>query len=87
MTPPMVRAASTAANTAMRLWVHRRSRRLSKRSASTPLQAPNSRTGRNCRAVTKPRADPLLWVRRRTSHPWATACIHVPVMETSWPVK
>ena len=59
-------------------------RRLSNRSATTPPQAPNSRIGRNCSAVSIPSATPLP-VSCRTSHGAATPCIQVPVPESSWP--
>ena len=63
-----------------------RRRRLSTRSAMTPPYAPPSSIGVNCSAVTAPSAKPLP-VSRRTSQPCATHCIHVPVIETSWPAK
>ena len=42
--------------------------------------------GRNWSPTTIPRATPLP-VRCRTSHAWATDCIHVPDTEMSWAVK
>ena len=50
----------------------------SRRSASTPPQAPRRRMGRNCAAVTSPTATPLS-VRASTNSPMATICIQVPV--------
>ncbi len=43
-----------------------------------------SSMGRNCRAVTTPTSNPLP-VIRSTSHPRATVCIQVPLVDTSWP--
>ena len=58
--------------------------RFEKRSAITPAIGENSRIGRNCKPVVRPRA-PALPVRASTSQSWATRCIHVPVFETSEP--
>ena len=33
-----------------------------------------------------PSAVPLPWVSCRTSQSWATRCIQVPLLETTWPV-
>ena len=42
--------------------------------------------GRNCSPVAMPSAVPLPWVSSRTSQSWATRCIQVPVLETTWPL-
>ncbi len=75
-----------AANTAGAAWVANNTRRLSYRSASTPPNGPNSRSGRNCSADTTPSAVPLP-VSSSTSHDWATRCIQVPDSEITCPVK
>jgi hypothetical protein len=33
-----------------------------------------------------PSAVPLPWVNSRTSQSWATRCIQVPLLETTWPI-
>src|ERR1700755_1484534 len=50
-----------------------------------PPNRPNSRVGRNCRAVVTPTAVALP-VRLSTSQSWAIRCTQVPVLENSWPV-
>ena len=81
----MARMPSTAAVTAMAIWVTIITERFGKRSASTPAIGENNRIGRNCRPVVRPRA-PALPVRASTSQSWATRCIQVPVLEISDPV-
>jgi hypothetical protein len=61
-----------------------RIRRLGRRSASSPAQAPSSSIGPNCSAVVRPSETPLP-VSSSTSHSSATVWTHVPVSETSWP--
>ena len=80
----MARMPSTAAVADMAIWVTIITERLEKRSAITPAIGENSRIGRNCRPVVRPRA-PALPVRARTSQSWATRCIQVPVFDTSDP--
>ena len=60
--------------------------RLSKRSASSPPQAPNSSTGRNWSPAVMPTAAPLP-VSCTISHISATICIQLPETETTWPAK
>ncbi len=56
------------------------------RSAITPPNTPKSKTGRNCRATTKPRAVPLP-VSFRTNQACATVCIQVPHSEIDCPIR
>ena len=67
-------------------WVTISNRRLSKRSASSPPQAPKRRIGRNCSAVVMPTMTPLP-VNERTSQISATICIQLPDSETICPPK
>jgi hypothetical protein len=60
--------------------------RLSNRSASTPPQAPNRSTGRNCSPAVMPTAVPLP-VSCTISHISATICIQLPEIETTCPPK
>ena len=85
--PLRVMAARATAATAIALWVHTSTVRLSKRSAINPAQTPSSRVGRNCSAIAAPTANPLLWDRFRTNHPSAMVCIQVPMSDTIWPPK
>ena len=80
-----VSAASTPAITASADWVTSSTPRLGQRSAIMPPNRPNSRVGRNCRAVVTPTAVALP-VRLSTSQSWAMRCTQVPVLENSWPV-
>ena len=67
-------------------WVTIRVWRLGRASAIRPPNSPRTMTGIHCIAATTPsrNGSPVSW---RISHPWATACIHVPTSETSWPPK
>jgi hypothetical protein len=86
-TTPLAEIASRAsAGAAISAWVTISSRRLAKRSASTPPQAPKRRIGRNCNAVVIPTATPLP-VSERTSQTSATICIQLPESETICPAK
>ncbi len=86
-TAPLAASAhSTSAGTTMATWVTISSRRLSKRSASSPPKAPKSRIGANCSAVVRPTATPLP-VRVRISHVSATIWIQLPLSDTIWPTK
>ena len=62
------------------------SRRVSKRSITTPAARPNRRNGTNRQNASAPtaRAEPESSI---TSHASAMFCIHVPASETTWPVK
>ena len=51
-----------------------------------PAPQAEAACGRNCRPVVMPSAVPLLWVSSSTSQSWATRCIQLPVLETTWPV-
>ena len=84
--PVTFSAKSVSAGIAISVCVSISSRRLSRRSASTPPSAPNSRIGRNCSAAVMPTATPLP-VRCTTSHISATVCIQLPEMETIWPAN
>ena len=84
--PLAASAHSSTAGTTIATWVTISSRRLSKRSASSPPKAPNSRIGANCSAVVSPTATPL-WVRVRISHVSATIWTQLPLSETTWPTK
>ena len=84
--PVTVRANSATAGSAIAVCVMIRSRRLGKRSAISPPQAPPTSIGANCSAAAAPTATPLC-VSCSTSHISATVCIHVPLSETSWPRK
>ena len=55
-------------------------------SAMSPPKSPSTRTGVHWAAATMPRMSGSL-VRVRTSHAWATDCIHEPTSETPWPAK
>ena len=70
---------------AITAWVTWSSRRFGKRSATTPAYGDSSRTGRNCRPVVMPSAEPLPLVSWSTSQSWATRCIQVPVLLTTLP--
>ncbi len=85
-TPVTVTVKRTSAGSAIIAWVMISRRRLEKRSASSPPQAPNSSMGRNCRAVVSPTAIPLS-VSERTSQISATVCIQFPDRETTCPQK
>ncbi len=79
-------ANSVSAGSTIVAWVTISSPRLGTRSASSPPQAPNSSTGRNCSAEVTPTATPLS-VSRSTSHISATICIQLPLSEMIWPAK
>ena len=68
------------------VWVAISVRRFGRPSAISPPKRPRTRTGPNWAAATIPSqiGSP---VSCRTSQPWATACIQVPMSETSWPTK
>ncbi len=74
---------STSASSAGAACVKISSLRLSTRSASVPPHAPKRSTGPNCRPTVMPRSSALP-VRLSTSQFWATDCIQVPLMETTW---
>ena len=76
-----VRTPSVRASVPATVWVPMISVRLSTRSAINPPTVPNNSVGRNCMAMTVPRAVPLP-VSSSTSHDSATDCIHVPENET-----
>ena len=76
-----VRPQSASAGSAIAAWVTSSSERFGQRSASTPPQAPNRSTGRNCSAEVTPTATPLP-VSSRISHISATICIQLPLSET-----
>lgn len=75
--PLSTTAASTAACKPRDVWTARTARRLSNRSATTPPQAPNTRTGKNWAAVTNPTWVPLP-VILSTNQASATVWAHVP---------
>jgi hypothetical protein len=62
------------------------SRRLSKRSARTPANSPNSVNGANRQNASTPTATGER-VSSTTNHASAMFCIHVPTTETSCPAK
>ena len=80
--PLAASAQSSTAGTTIATWVTISSRRLSKRSASKPPNAPNSRIGANCSAVVSPTATPL-WVSVRISHVSATIWTQLPLSDTT----
>ena len=84
--PPTVSAKSVSAGSAMSAWVTMSTRRLGRRSASSPPQAPKSRIGTNCSPAVRPTAAPLP-VSWTMSHISATVCIQLPETETIWPAK
>jgi hypothetical protein len=84
--PAAVSAKSVSAGRAMSAWVTMSTRRLGRRSASSPPQAPKSRIGTNCRPAVRPTAAPLP-VSWTMSHISATFCIQLPETETTWPAK
>jgi hypothetical protein len=67
-------------------WVTSSVRRFGRESARTPANRPSTRTGMNWAAAITPshRTSPVSW---RTSHAWATCCIHVPMRLVAWPAK
>jgi hypothetical protein len=80
MTSVKTRTLMAAAWAIETVWVTSRTRCLSRRSATTPPQAPNSSMGRNCAARTQPRSVPSP-PRCSTSQLSATICSHVPDCE------
>lgn len=86
-TAPLVASPHRSrAGTTIATWVTISTRRLSKRSASRPPNAPNRRIGANWSAVVSPTATPL-WVRVRINHVSATIWIQLPLSDTIWPTK
>ena len=77
-----VSTVNATATSAKADWVRIVNLSRSTRSATTPPQAPSSRTGKNWAAVTTPRAMPLS-VSWSTSQITVTVCIHVPDWLTS----
>ena len=67
-------------------WVATSVWRFGSASAATPANRPRIMTGMNWAAATMPSqiGSP---VSSRTSHAWATCCIHVPTSDTAWPAK
>ena len=59
---------------------------MSERSATSPDQAPRSRSGANWQAVRMPSARPPS-VSFRTSSVWAIIVSQLPTWEMSWPPK
>jgi hypothetical protein len=84
--PAATIANRASAGSAITACVTISSRRLSKRSARRPPQAPKRRIGRNCSAVVMPTMTPLP-VSERISQISATICIQLPESETIWPPK
>ena len=84
--PAAVSPHSASAGSAMSAWVTMSTRRLGRRSAISPPQAPKSRMGTNCSPAVKPTAAPLP-VSCTMSHISATFCIQLPETETIWPAK
>ena len=80
--PSAVSRKSSAAGTAIPVWLTISSLRLSKRSASEPPIAPKRRMPANCRAVAMPTAKPES-VSVRISHSSATICIQLPASDTT----
>ena len=68
-------------------WVSWSTRRLGKRSATTPAYGESSRIGRNCNPVVMPRAAPPLPGMVSTNQSCATRCIQVPMFDTMLPTK
>ena len=66
------------------VWVAISVRRFGRLSATIPPNRPKIMTGTNWAAATTPSMNGSL-VRVRTSQPWATACIQVPISEIIWP--
>ena len=59
---------------------------LSVRSAIAPAQAPNNSSGVNCMATMTPKpTEEGSW--RSTIQATAVFCVHVPMTESTWPVK
>ena len=85
-TPANASAASTAATTIELACVIITTRRLSNRSASTPEKRPKIMNGAN-RAKTRAPTYTGECVSERMSQGSAVSCIHVPITETSCPVK
>ena len=67
-------------------WVATSSRRVSKRSTTTPATSPKTRNGRKRQNASAPtaRAEPDNSI---TSQASAMFCIHDPASDTTWPVK
>ncbi len=84
--PVAVRTKSTNGGTVKAVCVASITLRLWKRSATIPPNWPATRIGVNCAASTRPTRTPLC-VSSSASHGIATLCIHVPTVETIWPVK
>ncbi len=84
--PKPVAAASVKAQAICVACVTRRSLRRSSRSAATPASGASSSVGIEPANPTRPRSIAEL-ERRRTSQPWATACIQVPTFERKSPVQ
>ena len=86
-TEPVAASAQRAsAGSAIAAWVSIRMRRLGKRSASRPPNAPSTRIGANWRQAVMPTARPLP-VSLSTSQVSATICIQLPLSDTTWPAK
>ena len=79
-------AASTAETTIDTAWMTIITRRLSRRSASTPAGSEKSANGAKRTKARSPTATGEC-VSSTISQASATFCIHVPLSETIWPTK
>ncbi len=84
--PVAVRAASVKADSMSSVWVRKRRRLLSCRSANVPPSGAKKKNAEACASDTVPNARAEFPVIRSTKRLWATICIQVPRADASTPI-